>query len=99
YSGDGTYYAPGLGSCGHDNKDTDMIAALNAPQMGSYPNPNNNPNCGKYAKVTGPKGTVRVKIVDTCPPCLSGSLDLSPAAFVKIANLAQGRVNIHWEWD
>lgn len=76
-----------------------FVLFQNAPQMGSYPNPNNNPNCGRYAKVTGPKGTVRVKIVDTCPPCLSGSLDLSPAAFVKIADLAAGRVKIHWEWD
>ncbi|KAJ2956943.1 hypothetical protein NQZ79_g7294 [Umbelopsis isabellina] len=104
FSGDGTYFNPGLGSCGVTNDDEDMIAALNAPQMGSYPNPNNNPNCGKYAMVHGPKGSVRVKnfypaVTDTCPPCLKGSLDLSPAAFAKIADLAQGRVHITWTWD
>ncbi|KAH8553931.1 RlpA-like double-psi beta-barrel-protein domain-containing protein-containing protein, partial [Umbelopsis sp. PMI_123] len=99
FSGDGTYFTPGLGSCGETNTEQDLIAALNAPQMGSSPNPNSNPNCGKYAKVTGPNGTVRVKIVDTCPPCAYGSLDLSPTAFEQIADLAAGRVPITWQWD
>ncbi|CAM0138800.1 hypothetical protein VKS41_005988 [Umbelopsis sp. WA50703] len=99
FSGDGTWFNPGLGSCGVTNSDDDMIAALNAPQMGSYPNPNQNPNCGKYAMVHGPKGSVRVRIEDTCPPCLKGSLDLSPAAFAKIADLSQGRISITWTWD
>ncbi|KAI8071051.1 RlpA-like double-psi beta-barrel-protein domain-containing protein-containing protein [Gongronella butleri] len=98
FKGDGTYFNPGLGSCGQTDGDHDMIAALNAPQMGYSANPNKNPNCGRYAQVKGPKGTVKVKIVDTCPPCKSGSLDLSPAAFAKIANLAAGRVPITWSW-
>ncbi|ORY99934.1 RlpA-like double-psi beta-barrel-protein domain-containing protein-containing protein [Syncephalastrum racemosum] len=98
FSGDGTFYTVGLGSCGTDDSDHDMVAALNAPQMGSSGNPNNNPNCGKKAKVKGPKGTVTVKIVDTCPPCKKGGLDLSPAAFGKIADYAQGRVPITWSW-
>lgn len=63
FSGDGTFYTVGLGSCGTDDSDHDLVAALNAPQMGSNGNPNNNPNCGKKAKVKGPKGTVTVKIV------------------------------------
>lgn len=61
-------------------------------------NPNHNPTCGKYVNVHGPKGSVRVKIVDTCPPCASGDLDLSPAAFGKIADFAKGRVKISWDW-
>ncbi|KAG0165753.1 hypothetical protein DFQ28_008333 [Apophysomyces sp. BC1034] len=99
FTGDGTFFNPGMGSCGGNNGNSDMIAALNAPQMGQAANPNLNPMCGKYAKVTGPKGTVRVKIVDTCPPCKKGSLDLSPAAFIKIADLSAGRVPISWTWD
>ncbi|KAI8887564.1 hypothetical protein K501DRAFT_268656 [Backusella circina FSU 941] len=98
YSGDGTYYNTGLGSCGITSKDTDLIAALNAPQMSNGANPNNNPICGKKAKVKGPNGTVTVTIVDTCPPCKSGDLDLSPAAFGKIADFVDGRVNIEWSW-
>ncbi|KAL0080083.1 RlpA-like double-psi beta-barrel-protein domain-containing protein-containing protein [Phycomyces blakesleeanus] len=68
--------------------------------MGVVPNPNNNPLCGRYVKVNGPNGTsVRVKIVDTCPGCASGDLDLSPAAFTKLADLGVGRININWNWD
>ena len=53
FKGELTFYTPGLGSCGETNGDKDLIAALNAPQMGSHGNPNNNPMCGKKAKVTG----------------------------------------------
>lgn len=56
-------------------------------------NPNNNPTCGKYINVHGPKGSVKVKVVDTCPPCVSGDLDLSPAAFNEIGEFDKGRVS------
>ncbi|KAI8384341.1 RlpA-like double-psi beta-barrel-protein domain-containing protein-containing protein [Radiomyces spectabilis] len=98
FSGDGTFYTVGMGSCGTDDSNEDMVAALNAPQMGSSSNPNNNPNCGRKARVKGPKGSVTVKIVDTCPPCKKGDLDLSPAAFAKIADMSEGRVSISWNW-
>ncbi|RKP13781.1 RlpA-like double-psi beta-barrel-protein domain-containing protein-containing protein, partial [Piptocephalis cylindrospora] len=97
--GDGTYYSPGqgLGSCGETHQDTEMVAALNAPQYGSFANPNASPVCGACVVVTGPKGTVKVKIVDRCPVCKSGDLDLSPAAFNRIADPAQGRVRVTWK--
>ncbi|OAD68594.1 hypothetical protein PHYBLDRAFT_103777, partial [Phycomyces blakesleeanus NRRL 1555(-)] len=98
FSGDGTFYAVGLGSCGTDDGNTDLVAALNAPQMQNGANPNNNPICGRRAVVKGPKGSVTVRIVDTCPPCQKGDLDLSPAAFGKIADFAAGRVPITWNW-
>lgn len=116
--GEATFYQPGLGSCGIESTAKDMIAALNAPQMGSSGNPNSNKNCGQRIKVVGPKGSVTVKIVsfklsligilctysffllqtDTCPGCAKGDLDLSPAAFKKIADLDQGRVAITWSF-
>ncbi|ORY91061.1 RlpA-like double-psi beta-barrel-protein domain-containing protein-containing protein, partial [Syncephalastrum racemosum] len=95
-SGDGTWYNPGLGSCGVTNSESDLIAALNYVDMKNGANPNNNPNCGRKINVTGPKGKVTVKIVDTCPVCKSGDVDLSPAAFAKIADLDQGRIGITW---
>ncbi|KAI7871271.1 RlpA-like double-psi beta-barrel-protein domain-containing protein-containing protein [Spinellus fusiger] len=98
FSGDGTFYTVGLGSCGTDDSDSELVAALNAPQMSNGANPNSNPNCGRRAVVTGPKGTVTVKVVDTCPPCKAGDLDLSPAAFGKIADFNAGRVHITWNW-
>ncbi|KAI9304357.1 RlpA-like double-psi beta-barrel-protein domain-containing protein-containing protein [Cunninghamella echinulata] len=97
-SGSATYYNVDVGvtSCGGTYKDTDMIVALNSKQMGNAANPNKNPNCGKKLKVKGPKGSVTVTIVDTCPGCSYGDLDLSPKAFSKIANLDAGRVSITW---
>jgi expansin (peptidoglycan-binding protein) len=50
--------------------------------------------CGGYLDVTGPKGTVRVKIVDQCPECAAGHIDLSRAAFAKIADPVQGVVPV-----
>ncbi len=46
--------------------------------------------------VTGPKGMVKVRIVDLCPGCAFGGLDLSEQAFGAIAALSAGRVKITW---
>ncbi|KAL1920041.1 uncharacterized protein VTP21DRAFT_1187 [Calcarisporiella thermophila] len=97
FSGDGTFYNVGLGACGKTNNDKELVAALNAPQFGG--GNNNSPVCGKRATVKGPKGSVTVTIVDKCPGCKSGDLDLSPAAFNKIADAAQGRVPISWSFS
>ena len=47
--------------------------------------------------VVGPKGAVTVRIVDLCPECNAGHLDLSREAFALIADLPQGRVDITWQ--
>ncbi|CAG8570613.1 12546_t:CDS:2 [Cetraspora pellucida] len=82
-SGDGTYYDPGvgIGSCGMQNYDSELVAAMNAPQYGIYSDPADSPVCGKCIQITGPKGTVKVKIVDKCPVCKSGDIDMSSTAF------------------
>ncbi|CEP07985.1 hypothetical protein [Parasitella parasitica] len=100
YSGEGTYYDVGLGSCGQTNSNSELVAALNAPQMQNGANPNKNPQCGKKIKVTNPANgkSVTVKIVDTCPPCSSGDVDLSPSAFSAIADMSLGRIPIKWDW-
>ncbi|KAI8340531.1 RlpA-like double-psi beta-barrel-protein domain-containing protein-containing protein [Chlamydoabsidia padenii] len=96
FYGDGTYYHVGLGSCGKTHDNNQMVAALNAPQMQNPSNPNHNKLCDRRIKVYGPKGSVIVKIVDTCPSCKHGSVDLSPSSFKKIADLSAGRVKINW---
>ncbi|KAL9548871.1 hypothetical protein MBANPS3_005472 [Mucor bainieri] len=100
YSGEGTFYNVGLGSCGQTNSNSEMVAALNAPQMQNAANPNHNPQCGKSIRVTNPANgkSVTVKIVDTCPPCSSGDVDLSPKAFAAIADMDLGRIPIKWDW-
>ncbi|KAI9255786.1 RlpA-like double-psi beta-barrel-protein domain-containing protein-containing protein [Phascolomyces articulosus] len=61
-------------------------------------NPNNNPICGDKIDINGPNGSVTVTIVDTCPTCAYGDIDLSPAAFSKLADLNDGRININWSF-
>ncbi|KAG2234232.1 RlpA-like double-psi beta-barrel-protein domain-containing protein-containing protein [Thamnidium elegans] len=89
-SGDATYYAVGLGSCGSTNSDSEMVAALSGSIMKSKE------NCGKSVTIKGPSGSVTVKVVDTCPGCAKSDVDMSPAAFKKIASLNAGRVPISW---
>jgi hypothetical protein len=96
--GEGTYYSPsvGVGACGALSADTELVAALNVPQFGAFANPTNSPACGACLTITGPKGSVQVKVVDKCPGCKQGDLDLSPAAFNQVADMAAGRVKITW---
>ncbi|KAJ1665615.1 hypothetical protein EV178_002990 [Coemansia sp. RSA 1646] len=90
FSGDGTYFTPGLGSCGKTNAEDEFIAAINAPQYGTYANSNNAPVCGRCALVKGALGRVKVTITDKCPPCKHGDLDLSPVAFMEIGDMDDG---------
>ncbi|MFI6597039.1 expansin EXLX1 family cellulose-binding protein [Nonomuraea sp. NPDC050536] len=41
--------------------------------------------CGGYLDVTGPRGTVRVQITGACADCRAGEVDLSRAAYGRIA--------------
>ncbi|KAL9581312.1 MAG: hypothetical protein Q9212_003970 [Teloschistes hypoglaucus] len=106
FKGEATFYSPsvGLGSCGHQDQDTSLVAALAQGTMRQYnpSNPNNNPLCGHKVRVWAqnkPGTTVTVAIRDTCPGCKGPfDLDLSPAAFKKLANPDVGRVKIAWEF-
>ncbi len=93
FSGEATYYyATGAGACGFDASPGDlMVAAMNQPDW-AY-----SAVCGEYVHVRGPDGEVTVRIVDLCPGCASGDLDLSQEAFAKIAPLPRGRVPITWQ--
>jgi len=91
YSGEATYYnADGTGACGFKATPNDLdVAAMNGSQYKKS-------WCGQCVLVTGPKGMVKVRIVDLCPGCASGGLDLSEQAFGSIAALSAGRVKITW---
>jgi expansin len=53
--------------------------------------------CGSYLDVTGPKGTVRVKVFDSCPECTVGWLDMSRTAWSKIASRSTGWIDITYK--
>jgi expansin len=90
--GEGTYYdADGTGNCSFDATPNDLlVAAMNAADY------NTAAWCGACVEVTGPMGKVTVRVVDQCPGCAQGDLDLSPEAFGMIAPLSAGRVAITW---
>ncbi|WP_411346767.1 expansin EXLX1 family cellulose-binding protein [Paenibacillus sp. WLX1005] len=52
---------------------------------------------GAYLEVQGPKGKTVVYVTDLYPEGPSGALDLSPNAFAKIGNVADGKINISWK--
>lgn len=93
FNGEGTYYfGDGSGACLFPPVPGNLLyAAMNYPQFG------NADFCGAYIKVTGPLGSVIVRIVDMCPECQHGDIDMSPEAFAQIAELPQGRVPISWQ--
>lgn len=95
HSGEATYYdfADGSGNCSFDPTPNDlMVGAMNHTDYSA------SAACGACAHITGPNGEVTVRIVDRCPECPQGDIDLSPEAFEKIAQLSQGRVPISWQY-
>ncbi|CAE6481047.1 unnamed protein product [Rhizoctonia solani] len=103
-SGRGTWYNPsvGTGACGWRNKDSELVVALGPSKY------NKVKKCGQSITVkSGGKSvksitvksggkSVKVKVVDLCPSCGGGSLDLSPAAFKKLAPLSKGVIQVTW---
>ena len=98
YSGDATAYGDtiGGGNClfPKDEFYNDlMYAAINNQQYTA------DLGCGSCAVVvstSNPFKPIRVRIVDRCPECVHGSLDLSDTAYRALTNSSPGRVKITW---
>jgi len=92
-SGVATYYAAdGSGNCSFDPSPNDLdVAAMDDVEYAG------SAVCGACVAVKGPKGSVTLRIVDRCPECERGHLDLSKEAFAKIADVSAGRVPISWQ--
>jgi|CXWL01.1.fsa_nt_gi expansin (peptidoglycan-binding protein) len=84
------YDRVGLGACGYDVGESDF-AAINTEQWAG------SAACGTCIEITGPKGKAVVRTIDLCPECKRGHLDLSRAAFNKLAEASLGRVNVTWQ--
>ncbi|SPO05134.1 related to B2-aldehyde-forming enzyme [Cephalotrichum gorgonifer] len=108
WEGDLTFYDPGLGACGWDSKDDEMIVSVSHALWDSAQrdeNPNHNPLCGRKIRVgrgsageTRGEQTVEVTVVDRCPGCEATDLDVSPAVFRRLARVEDGRVPATWDW-
>lgn len=95
HTGEATYYdfADGSGNCGFPATPDDlMVGAMNHTDYAG------SAACGTCARIEGPSGTITVRIVDRCPECPAGDIDLSPMAFSEIAELSAGRVPIAWTY-
>ncbi|KAF9467022.1 plant expansin [Collybia nuda] len=103
FTGDGTFYQPGLGACGNFNTANEFVVAMAHATYDSYPgatpNPNLNPICQRSIRATYQGKTVILRVVDRCAGCAGASdIDMSPAAFSVLAPLSAGRLQ-GVEWD
>ncbi|GMF31342.1 unnamed protein product [Phytophthora fragariaefolia] len=105
YEGDGTSYTLGDVSDGNCNFMSAIptaatnYAALNNDQWDGLA------NCGRCAEVsciddqcTDQSATAIVQILDRCPECSSGDLDLSPTVFKNITGSDPNRLTIRWRF-
>ncbi|TMW59200.1 hypothetical protein Poli38472_007345 [Pythium oligandrum] len=106
FSGDGTQYTltdPNNGNCNFmafPEEARTKYAALNTPQFKSTA------NCGRCAQVScvddkcqgAKKQSEIVYIMDQCPGCAHGDLDLSPDVFESITGHQNDRVTIQWKF-
>ncbi|GMF32430.1 unnamed protein product [Phytophthora lilii] len=104
FTGDGTSYTLGQVSAGncnfmYDPGVGDNYAALNSEQWDSTA------NCGRCAQVScddsrcsDTTSTATVYIVDRCPECSEGDLDLSPTVFKQLTGSDPSRYSIKWKF-
>jgi expansin len=92
HSGQATYYAAtGDGNCMFGPSPGDlMVVAMNNTEYDS------SSVCGASIRVKGRLGEITVRIVDRCPECPVGNIDLSKEAFAKIDDTLRGRVPVTW---
>lgn len=102
YSGTATWYSPKKNggtqaACGGKKiNDNSEIVALNSPQYGDMSEDSD--WCGKEIEITGPKGTTKATILDACPECDSGDLDLTPVLFERVCgDKDKGVAKITWK--
>jgi hypothetical protein len=91
-SGRATHYRlESTGNCsfpGYPGPDR-LFVALNATDYGTAE------LCGAYLAVQGNRGSVTVKVIDQCPECPAGALDLSEEAFARVTGDA-GVTSVQW---
>ncbi|KAI9172877.1 hypothetical protein H9P43_007008 [Blastocladiella emersonii ATCC 22665] len=90
-----TYYDTevGLGSCGLQSKNTQAVVAMNSAQYKQS-------DCGRCIVLTTDDNCVRheATIVDRCPGCPSGGVDVVPGLFQQFASLDVGVISLKWAY-
>ncbi|WP_069166891.1 expansin EXLX1 family cellulose-binding protein [Nocardia altamirensis] len=91
-SGEARYYAFSSGvACSFPGLPLDgFYVGMSTPEYGTAD------PCGAFLDIQGPHGDVRAQIVDRCPGCAPGQLDLSKAAFDQIADPVEGVAKVRY---
>ena len=94
HMGKATYSAAdGSGNCSFDaNPGDPLVAAMNTTDYAA------SAVCGACVAIDGPDGSITVRIVDRCPECPQGNIDLAEGAFPMIADKQLGIVPISWQY-
>ncbi|KAI8984691.1 RlpA-like double-psi beta-barrel-protein domain-containing protein-containing protein [Mycotypha africana] len=102
YKGTATWFKPkheggSHAACGGKHIDNhSRIVALNAKQYGDEDEESE--WCGKEIKIHGKHGSVTATILDVCPECDKGDLDLTPVLFKEVVgDMDIGEGDIEWE--
>ncbi|KZO89894.1 hypothetical protein CALVIDRAFT_491240 [Calocera viscosa TUFC12733] len=96
YSGRATFFDVGLGACGQNNVASDFIVALNTPQYGSG---SPGPECFLMITITYNGITQQAQIMDECPSCNYGDLDMSRGLFDSFASEDLGEFQMTWWYN
>ncbi|RKP23455.1 RlpA-like double-psi beta-barrel-protein domain-containing protein-containing protein [Syncephalis pseudoplumigaleata] len=92
HKGEATFYdSDGRGHCSLDPSGDGIFGAMASALWSTAA------VCGVCAEITHKDKTVRVPIVDECPSCSAGSIDLSRGAFRALAAESAGRIDISWK--
>jgi hypothetical protein len=94
FTGEMTYFTPGMGACGHESSESEEMVAISKDLFDQYTpngNPNKNPLCGQTVDITSADGTTRkATIWDRCVGCAEGDLDMPQSFFNQVTKNKEG---------
>lgn len=93
FTGRATWWDPGggQGNCAQKHTRNDAIVAMNGAQWKLA-------DCFKWVTIHLNQTTTKAQIVDQCPDCPYGALDMSPAIFSQFYPLEKGIFQMSWEY-
>lgn len=97
-SGRGTFYSVGMGNCGWQSSSNQYVVALNTAQYGSTSQVSG--ACGQTVTINYNGKSAQAQIVDSCPTCPYGALDMSTGLFSYLTNgnMGLGEIQMSWSW-
>lgn len=94
FTGEMTYFTPGMGACGITSGEGDKMVAISQSLFDQYTpngNPNKNPLCGQTVTIKGADGADHeATILDRCVGCAESDLDM-PQSFFNTVTTPKGK--------